>query len=141
MRIVYDDTMLNDFIKLFNEFFDKFWNRQKGCGKLEIPQMMKPFVKYDWGTDRVQDYEIDNAFRAFLKPYKFEISTKNISTSQIGNNRAYEVRYVGNPKEYQIVCEYHPTHGMYGEAYFSIRDFDGNVIKGGIEIGRYGRRS
>lgn len=130
MRMVYDDTMQGDFISLFEEFFDKFWDRK----------YTEQFVKYDYGCHRVQDYDIDNAFREFLKPYDFEISTKNISTSQIGNNRAYEVRYLGNPKEYQIVCEYHPTHGMYGEAYFSVRDFDNNVICGGIEIGHYGRR-
>lgn len=120
MRIVYDDTHQNEFINLYRNFFDTLVSYKK---------LPKNFIEYDYGMDRVSAFKITNAFKEFLSEYKFEISSNNINTSGIGNNRCYPVYYNGNPKEKQQVCNYSEVSGLYDDVYFGLKDYEKKLIK------------
>ena len=120
MRIVYDDAHQHEFINLYRTFFDLLVSYKK---------LPKNFIEYRNGMDRVSAFEISNAFKQFVSEYKFEISSNDIDTSGIGNNSCYPVYYNGNPEEKQQVCSYSQVTGLYGEAYFGLKDYEKKRIK------------
>lgn len=125
MRIVYDDTMQDVVVELVKEFMR------------QINYNMTPFVRYEWGMDRVQMHKIKPKLNLFISDDGFEIGNTVTHAHGIGNNCMYPVYYnAGN--EIQHCANININSGMYGEGYISLEDYNGKKIGMSYEVRKSG---
>ena len=125
MRIIYDDSMQKEFIKLLIEFMET----------LQIDSI----IRYDYGTDRVKTNLLYEQFNYFLsKDGRFRCGQKVVHENGIGNNNQYSV-YYRNGEELQICCYINLNYGLHGEGYVSCEDYDGRHICRGYELSAYSK--
>lgn len=125
MRIVIDDSKLLNAYDWFNDFIRNVLD-------------VKATVRYDYGSERVQSNLFCDQLKKCFAKHNFEIGKTVTHAHGIGNNCQYPLYYVGNPEEKQQVGYININHGMYGELYTSINDYDQNLIGCAYEIRKYG---
>lgn len=132
MRIVYDDAMQPEMVKAVEEFMDA----------LDVKQ----FVSYEWGTDRVQTFELRASLNRFLNSRGLSIGATVKHAHGIGNNCQYPVYYTGHHttdgvKELQQCGSINLNRGLYGECYVSCVDYNDTRVGPAYEIrARWGVR-
>jgi hypothetical protein len=124
MRIVYDDNQQPELCKLYKEFIDNL--------------NPKEFLRFSYGSERINDSAVKNALQCFLKEHNFLIGDTVTHAHGIGNNCQYPVYYTGNPEELQQVAYINLNHGMFGEMYTSLDDYNQKLISRAYEISKWG---
>lgn len=124
MRIVYDDTMQNMFVDLVENFLKE----------LDI----KSVSQYEWGSNRIQMFQVKDNLNDFLSKHNFEIGNKVTHAHGIGNNCNYPAYYHAE-NEIQNCAYINLNSGMYGEGYVSVEDYNGNRISKAYELCKYGK--
>ena len=124
MRIVYDDTMQNTFVGLVEDFLKQ----------LDI----KSVSQYEWGTNRIQMFQVKDKLNNFISDCYFEIGNKVTHAHGIGNNCNYPVYYYAE-NEIQNCAYINLNTGMYGEGYVSVEDYNGKLVSKAYELCKYGK--
>ena len=126
MRLVYDDTMLSEFVKA----------AQRCISNLKVDK----YCKYEYGAERVQRDAVKTALTRALAPFNFSIG--NTSEHAFGLGNCYPAIYhcpVNN--EHQICGFININSGMLGELYIHFSDFRGNHVGTRYELQYQGIRA
>lgn len=126
MRIVYDDTMQQEAVKLVTEYL-AFLNNH-----------MERVVRYEWGMDRVQRTKVKERLQGYLEDYSFDIGTTVTHAHGIGNNCQYPIYYNGDTHEIQHCANININSGMYGDVYVSVEDYNGKLVSKPYKLTRHG---
>ena len=111
MRIVIDDNKAPEAVKLLEEF-------------IELAQKdIKPYIKKEWGCERVQTNILKSELNEFFAARNFKIGKTATHKHNIGNNNCYPVWYLAKD-EMQECCKLNLNIGIYGEAYLYLTDYD-----------------
>lgn len=116
MRIVYDDQMQQNAVKLVAEYL-AFLNNH-----------MDRVVRYEWSMHRVQKNLVKERLQGYLEDFGFDIGKTVTHAHGIGNNCQYPIYYNGNINEIQHCANININSGLYGDVYVSIEDYNGKVI-------------
>ena len=112
MRRVYDDKHLDEAMEKVIPLFEF------------VKKNPSLFSKYDYGTKRVQVYDVKNYIFDNLDYNGFPcLAGKNEHAYGIGNNNAIEIIYVGE-EEQQICGLLHLTDDMFGGVRAWVSDID-----------------
>ena len=126
MRIVYDDTMQQNAVKLVSEYL-AFLNNH-----------MDRVVRYEWGMNRVQRSLVKERLQGYLEDYGFDIGKTVTHAHGIGNNCQYPIYYDGECDEIQHCANININSGLYGDVYVSIEDYNGKCVGYRYELTRNG---
>ena len=121
MRIVYDDTMQQEFVLLLKGFM------------MNLHHNIKAITRYEWGMERVQRHEIKPRLNHFLEDYGLEVGNTVTHANGIGNNCMYPVYYTVCD-EIQHCANININSGLYGECYVSVEDYNGKVVGPRYEV-------
>lgn len=121
MRIVIDDNKAPKAVKLLEEF-------------IKIAQRdIKSYLKEEWGCERIQTNIVKKSLNEFFAANNFKIGKIATHKHNIGNNSRYDVWYLAKD-EMQECCKLNLNHGLYGEAYLYLTDYDGQKLGKSYEL-------
>ena len=115
MRIVIDDNKAPEVVKLLEEFIRIARND------------IRPYIKEEWGCERIQTDILKSKLNEFFESHNFKIGKTATHEHNIGNNNRYSVWYLAKD-EMQECCKLNLIHGLYGEAYLYLTDYDGQTL-------------
>lgn len=126
MRIIYDDTMQKEAVKLVSEYL-VFLNNH-----------IERVVRYEWGMDRVQRSLVKERLQGYLEDYGFDIGKTVTHAHGIGNNCQYPIYYNGDIYEIQHCANININSGLYGDVYVSVEDYNGRLVGKPYKLTRHG---
>ena len=115
MRIVYDDEQQKSAIFALDEFMTGI-NFKKCC-------------EYSNGMDRISSSDVKKYLDSRFREFQMEIGKTVTHAYGIGNNCKYPIYYYPMDKDEAQICVYiNINHGMFGECYVSLEDYNNNKI-------------
>ena len=125
MRIVYDDTMSKEAIRLLEN------------AMRNIDGGIEKYTRYEYGMQRVQRDAVKRRINEVFADCNLKIGNTVTHANGIGNNCMYPIYFYGK-SETQHCCNININSDMYGCLYVCLENYDGWVIGSKYEITRNG---